>query len=219
MALIKQNFKLENLSLEFYSFEHPVTGEIWVDGLSIAKSLGYENYSDAIYRNIKNTAFKKKWCELIKDFGSHNIKLPKNWQKKTTMINKDGIGCLVRNHKLKIPKTTIQKFSDFFKLDLKFVDRGTEQSYISAIKESFSFTQSISEFSIGLYRIDLYFPHEKIAIECDGNGHSNYNETDEYIRQSFIENALNCKFYRFNPDIEYFSIYKVISDLILLIMK
>lgn len=102
MALVKQKFNLENLLLEFYSFQHPITGEIWVDGVSIAKSLGYENYSDAIYKLVKNISFKSSWRDLMSNLCDLTIplNLPQNWNKNTTMINEGGLNCLIMSSRL-----------------------------------------------------------------------------------------------------------------------
>lgn len=55
-------------------------------------------------------------------------------------------------------------------------------------------------YHIDGYFIDLYFPAERIAIECDEHGHQRYSQENEHVRQAHIECALNCKFIRFNPD-------------------
>lgn len=79
------------------------------------------------------------------------------------------------------------------------------------------FTQCHAEFPIGRYRVDLYFPHERVAVECDGYGHSSYNDEYEAKRQAFIERTLGCRFYRFNPDEPYFSLYKHMRNIVQLI--
>src|SRR5699024_1697975 len=65
--------------------------------------------------------------------------------------------------------------------------------------------------SRGKYRIDLYFPKYKLAIECDEFGHFDRPEGYDENRQQYIENRLGCHFIRYNPDSEDFSIFKVIN--------
>lgn len=90
MTLVKQNFKYENLSLDFYSCFHPVSGEIWFDGVRVAKSLGIIKYKISLSK-IQNT-FKCSWEKLIRDIQEgYTIKSPKNWQRNTTMINEHGL--------------------------------------------------------------------------------------------------------------------------------
>lgn len=68
--------------------------------------------------------------------------------------------------------------------------------------------------SRGKYRIDLYFPKYKLAIECDEFGHSDRPEGYDETRQEYIKNELNCRFIRYNPDSDNFSIFNVINNII-----
>ena len=47
------------------------------------------------------------------------------------------------------------------------------------------------QFSIGPYRIDLYFTEHKLAIECDEHDHKDRDIDYEISRQAFIEDQLN----------------------------
>ena len=69
------------------------------------------------------------------------------------------------------------------------------------------------QFSIGSYRIGLYFPEHKLAIEYDKHGHKDNDINYEIRRQSFIEDQLNCKFIRYNPDAEEFTIERVFNKI------
>ena len=56
----------------------------------------------------------------------------------------------------------------------------------------------IQQYKIDKYRIDLYLPELKIAIEFDEEGHKYYSyETQEY-REQYIKQKLDCKFVRVN---------------------
>ena len=67
--------------------------------------------------------------------------------------------------------------------------------------------------SIGSYRIDLYFPEHKLAIECDEHDHKDRGINYEIRRQKFIEDQLNCKFIRYNPDAKDFMTESVLSKI------
>ena len=56
------------------------------------------------------------------------------------------------------------------------------------------------QFSIGSGRINLYFPKHKLAIECDEHDHKDRDIDNEIKRQKFIEDQLNFRFIRYNPD-------------------
>ena len=72
----------------------------------------------------------------------------------------------------------------------------------------------IHQYPLEDYYIDLYLENINIAIECDENGHKDRKKGTEIERENFIKNNLKYKFYRYNPDIENFNIYYVISDII-----
>ena len=67
------------------------------------------------------------------------------------------------------------------------------------------------------YRIDLYFPKHKIAVECDEFGHKYRDPQYEMERENYIKEELECVFIRFNPDDPVFNIFVVINKLIRLI--
>lgn len=81
-----------------------------------------------------------------------------------------------------------------------------ETDCISQIQEFFSDEEMITQRTVGKYRIDLYFPKYKLAIECDENGHADRKPEREAERQKYIETALGATFIRFNPDEEGFRI-------------
>jgi prophage antirepressor-like protein len=93
MALVPQSFSLENIKLQFHSFIHPETGELWATANAIAKSLGYENPADAIYKYVKNPTFKSKWKDLTE--GLCVVQRLPYWQNNTMMINEGGINRLI----------------------------------------------------------------------------------------------------------------------------
>lgn len=87
-----------------------------------------------------------------------------------------------------------------------------ENSTIGFIQEIFKNIITMKrQYKIENYRIDLYVPKYKLAIECDEFDHKNYK--NEIIRQTFIEDKLKCKFIRFNPCDKDFNLAKVINEL------
>ena len=67
------------------------------------------------------------------------------------------------------------------------------------------------QFSIGSYRINLYFPEHKLAIKCDEHDHKDRDIIYEIRRQKFFEDQLNCKFFHYNPDANDFMSESVLS--------
>lgn len=89
-----------------------------------------------------------------------------------------------------------------------------ETSFIINIKQAFYGEDMITQFSVGKYSIDLYFPKYKLAIEFDEFRHKFTQEQDK-LRQEFIISKLNCRFERIKEDENIFisinKIYKFIQ--------
>jgi very-short-patch-repair endonuclease len=95
-----------------------------------------------------------------------------------------------------------------------------ESHYIEIIIESINnLTPAFKQYSIDGYRIDLYFPDLKLAIECDEQNHKNYNIIHHELRQHYIEQKLHCQFIRFDPYKEDFNIGIVINKIFLKILE
>jgi len=88
-----------------------------------------------------------------------------------------------------------------------------ESETILAIQTAFAHFASEPQFQVGAYRVDLYFPCRRIAVECDEFGHPSYPSQQEYERSLFIKQALQCRFFRFNPQGIGFSLLTTISEL------
>ena len=70
-----------------------------------------------------------------------------------------------------------------------------------------------TQYSVSVYRIDLYFHDYKLAIEIDENGHSDRNIDYKIKRQKTKEQELGCKFIRIDPDKEDPDIFRAISEI------
>ncbi len=92
-----------------------------------------------------------------------------------------------------------------------------ERRTLEEIMRAFSHLHMIQQYKIPPYRIDLYMPTYKIAIECDEKCHQRYDQENEACRQAYIEQKLACTFVRYNPDGPNFHIGDVIHKIIILI--
>ena len=77
-----------------------------------------------------------------------------------------------------------------------------ESKTIRFIKRCFRDEEMIQQFCVGSYRIDLYFPKYKIAVECDEkSNHTSFKQLQkDQERQDFIESELGCTFIRYRPE-------------------
>jgi very-short-patch-repair endonuclease len=88
-----------------------------------------------------------------------------------------------------------------------------ETNYINQIIKVFGREKYITQYCIDGYRIDLYFPKYKLAIECDENDHKDRDKKYEKSRQNHIIDLLGATMIRFNPDDVKFNILDVISQI------
>jgi very-short-patch-repair endonuclease len=106
-------------------------------------------------------------------------------------------------------------FKDRFSIDYDIITRlYKEQETIGQIIQVFGYKRYKTQFSVGSYRIDLYFPDDKLAIECDEFGHKDRCAEYETKREEFVRKELECKFIRYNPDSKNFSIFVIIREIV-----
>jgi very-short-patch-repair endonuclease len=88
-----------------------------------------------------------------------------------------------------------------------------EEKYNGIIHKVFKNESMVDQYKCGKYKIDLYFTHYKIAIECDEFNHKDRDPEYEKIREDFIKKNLDCTFIRYNPDEPNFDIYGVLNKI------
>ena len=89
-----------------------------------------------------------------------------------------------------------------------------EQSLIGAIKDAFEGENMQTQYYVLGYKIDLYFPDYKIAIEDDEFNHIDRDPEYEAKRRIEREEELDCAFIRFNTtDAPNFKIKKAINEM------
>lgn len=86
-----------------------------------------------------------------------------------------------------------------------------EDGTLAIIMKAFAGEAMETQYSVDGYRIDLYMPDYKIAIECDEPQHAWQREADA-VRQSAIEKKLGCTFIRYEPLSPGFDIVTVINQ-------
>jgi hypothetical protein len=95
------------------------------------------------------------------------------------------------------------------KLEQKFYSR-IEFDTFKCILDAFKDEIMISQYIVNKYRIDLYFPDYKLAIECDEN-HKNIDA--DIKRENDIKDQLNCTFIRYKPYDKNFNIFLLINEI------
>ena len=70
-----------------------------------------------------------------------------------------------------------------------------------------------TQYNVLGHGVNLYFHDYKFAIEIDENGQSGRNIGYEIKRQKAMEQELNCKFIRIDPDKADFDIFRAINEI------
>ena len=88
-----------------------------------------------------------------------------------------------------------------------------ESQTIGFIENAYSNILNVKrQYSIGKYRVDLYFIDYKLVIECDENNHTDRNPIQEKIREDYISSFGN-KFIRYNPNESLFDLSNVLREI------
>ena len=125
-------------------------------------------------------------------------------------VNLDGVLEIVT----KLRKPQVLKLAKALGINIhkqKFLSK--EQETISVIMQVFKGIKMIDQYTVDNYRIDLYFPKHKLAVECDEFGHNDRDVNYEVTRQKYIEAKLRCQFIRFNPDAKDFKMENVLNEI------
>jgi very-short-patch-repair endonuclease len=95
-----------------------------------------------------------------------------------------------------------------------------ETDTLNCILKTFHGKNMVLQYFVDKYHIDLYFPDQKLAIECDELQHDSKNNiTNDKIRELYITEKLQCKFIRFSPYKNNFNLFKLLNQIFTEISK
>ena len=186
----------------------------WAFGKDVTNALRYKNSSKAIEQHVHKENKKKLSCKEYSNL-YENFWGEYDYTNKT-FLNRKGIFQLVSSSRMPNAVQLAHALDMNIYLALNCTK---EQQFINDIFHAFKGEKMAYQYLCEPYRIDLYFPEYKIAIECDESGHKDRDQEYEVSRQSYIENELGCQFIRFNPDEEGFNIFNVINRIYKEIIK
>ena len=138
-------------------------------------------------------------------------------QRPTPIVATDRLPQLIRilvckmRRSLRWKRATLEKYGcDCADLDLEW-RMFVESEIMPHLLKAFAACSPKPQFACGPYRIDLYLPLPKIAVECDELGHGGYKKEAELRRERFITESLDCRFVRFNPHCSNFDVMDVVG--------
>ena len=135
---------------------------------------------------------------------------------RTILITRDGVLEILRSTR-KLITPSMEHILKKFQFNLTNCKKlAPEQKNLSFITNSFKIEETIPQYPVGKYRLDLYFPKYKIVIECNENGHNDRNPNDERERVDYVNKELSLtdeNWIRFNPDDDFFDVARVIGQI------
>ena len=179
-------------------------GNYWFNAKHLAKTLGFKSTNSGINKNVHPDE-KKTFQDL-----QPNIKLTYN--KATSIyISEDAAYNLILKTQTVDALNLAQRLN--MKQDTKFVRKEIEivsfiQDFLAAME-----IECIYQFSCGGYRIDLYIPESKLAVEIDEHNHSGRDQKHEQEREHFLKRMLGCTFLRINPDAKDFKLSTCVGEI------
>ena len=139
--------------------------------------------------------YEKRHSSVLRTIGRITKKNPElsRYFMKSSYISKDG-RCLKQYD---IDDMGADIIKNRFKYDVR--SARFEYKYLNEIKDFLNLinVESVEQYSVGNYRIDLYIPKYNIAVEIDEKEHK-YKQDYDTIRQKYIEKQINCTFIRIN---------------------
>ena len=118
--------------------------------------------------------------------------------KNTIYINEAGVRRLVvKSQKPQASKLArelgIKEETRYLRKEIELV--AFLQEILTQVMIPFEFQKTVAN-----YRVDLYLPKQRLAIEIDENNHADRDPSYEQAREERIQEELGCKFLRINPD-------------------
>ena len=184
----------------------------WTCAKEVCRALEYGKVTNTV-DIVKHLCSKENYAQKYQLSSVHActpINRPKYSQKYDYYINEEGMCELLVGSQLPLAKE-LAEYMGIKIIGHKYVRK--EAGTIYTIQKVFEGISVKRQFSIGSYRIDLYFPEHKVATECNEHDHKDRDINLEIRRQKFIEDQLNCKPIRYNHDVKDFLIESVLNKI------
>ena len=182
-----------------------VNGIQYFRAKNVAIALGYRNTGQAC-RLLVDTGNRTP----LKDIHPHPAQLAQ-YEANAVYLTADGLKQLaLRSFK---PESMAMAEELGFELVTKYTRK--EQEIVGQLRVFLEGLSVVSEYqkTVGRYRVDMYLPSHRLALEIDEFGHRHRDPAYEQCREDFIRKALGCDFMRVNPDAPDFSIFKLCAQL------
>ena len=159
----------------------------WTRAREVCRALEYGKTTKAA-KVVKHICSRENYAQKCRLGSAHAASTPINWPKDSRQddyyINEEGMCELLIGSQQPLAKE-LAEYMGIKIIGHKYVHK--EASTIHTIQKVFWGISVKRQFSIGSYRIDLYFREHKLATECDEHDHKERDINYEIRRQKFIE--------------------------------
>jgi very-short-patch-repair endonuclease len=188
IEIMSITFSFQNSSVKAHQVN--LDGTPWFKGKDVAGFLGYSNTKQAIKDHVENDD-KRLLCEVCS-------RVLTATHKNSIYINDASVRRLVvKSQKPQASKLArelgIKEETRYLRKEIEIV--AFLQEILTQVMIPFEFQKTAAN-----YRVDLYLPKQKLAIEIDENNHADRDPSYEQAREERIQEELGCKFLRINPD-------------------
>lgn len=139
--------------------------------------------------------YKKRHSSVLRTIGKITKKNPEisRYFIESSYISKDGRRLI----QYEMDDIGVDILKNKFKYNIR--SARFEYKYLNEIQDFLNVMniESIPQYQVDNYKIDLYISEYNIAVEIDEEEHK-YKRDYDLIRQKYIENILHCKFIRIN---------------------
>ena len=187
-----------------------ICGIDWYNAKQLTSVLGYKNTNQAIRTNVYDDD-QKTLSDII------SVKLKDYNEGASIYINHRGLKSLITKSNKPASIEIARQFG--IDVETKYLRKEIEivsfvQQFLTSLHIPFEFQKAV-----GSYKIDLYLPDQRLAVEIDEFGHIRRCPIYEQQREQYITKALNCVFLRINPDDNKFNIATCLADITRYIIK
>lgn len=175
-------------------------------GYEIATLLGYKNPNEIIKTSVSK-------CNQLLFQEYPGVKQPM-LKPRTILITRDG-ACeiLLKTRKLITPD--VAHLLNKFNIEITNKKCLTkEQQSLSELADIFKIHNSVFQYPVDSYKLDLYFPDYRLIVECDEDASYHRNEAKEQERMDYINIKLKTtdeNWIRFKPDDKDFKLSNLIK--------
>ncbi len=186
-----------------------VDGVHWYKARQAAELLGYKKPQNAIRDHVGEHDKTTLRCLT----GGENIPHPTNGNAGATVyITEAGLKRLVTRSQLPGIAEVAKLLG--IKDDTRYLRKEIEtvefiQCMLTQAMIPFEFQKRVAN-----YKVDLYLPSQKLAIEIDEHGHLGRDQAYEHAREQCIRDELGCDFFRINPDAADFKLSSCIGRIV-----